>query len=306
MRPPTALSIAGTDPSGGAGIQADLKTFSALGVYGTTVITALVAQNTQGVREVREVSPDFVRTQADAVLDDIPLDATKIGMLGTAGVVRVVADLIAERRADLGRIVLDPVMVASSGDPLVSAEAAQLLRERVVPLVHVLTPNLPEAAQLLGEEVATDLDTMRDQALRLQALGVPVVVLKGGHLAAASRSTTDDGAEEVDEVVDIVVHPGGTDLLRGVRVRTRNTHGTGCTLSSAIAAQYARISEFSRAGELDEIGDAGPEDDDLTVVTSAREFLASALAHGAAWELSRTPATGHGPVDHLITLADRD
>lgn len=305
MRPPTALSIAGTDPSGGAGIQADLKTFSALGVYGTTVITALVAQNTQGVREVREVSPDFVRAQADAVLDDIPLDATKIGMLGTAGVARAVADLLSERRADLGRIVLDPVMVASSGDPLVSAEAARVLRERVLPLAHVLTPNLPEAAQLLGVDVATDLDAMREQALRLQALGVPVVVLKGGHLAARDRDGSQD-PEDIEEVVDIVVHPGGTDLLRGARVRTRNTHGTGCTLSSAIAAQYARISEFSRAGELGEIGQAGPEDDDLTVVTSAREFLASALTHGAAWELSRSPQTGHGPVDHLITLADRD
>lgn len=296
MRPPTALSIAGTDPSGGAGIQADLKTFSALGVYGTTVITALVAQNTQGVQAVREVSAEFVRAQADSVLDDIPIDATKIGMLGTAAVARVVADLLTERRGDLGRIVLDPVMVASSGDALISAEGARVLRERLLPLAHVITPNLPEAAQLLGEPVARSLDQMRDQALRLQAMGAEVVVLKGGHL--------ED--EELSDVVDIVVHPGGTDLLRGARVETRNTHGTGCTLSSAIAAQYARIAEYSRSGDLGEIGADGPEDDDLTVVTSAREFLASALAHGAGWELSKKPETSHGPVDHLITLAHED
>lgn len=291
MRPPTALSIAGTDPSGGAGIQADLKTFTALGVYGTSAITALVAQNTQGVQEVRDVDAAFVRTQVDSVIDDIVIDATKIGMLGTAAVVEAVADIVGARGADLGTIVLDPVMVASSGDPLLSAEGAQALRERLLPLAHVLTPNLPEAAHLLGEAVAADVEEMRAQALRLQALGVPVVILKGGHLGG-------------DEVVDVVVHPGGTDLLRGRRVPTRNTHGTGCTLSSAIAAQYARIAEFSRAGELGEIGDRGAQDDDLTVIASAREFLASALDNAVDWELSRHPETGHGPVNHLITLAE--
>lgn len=291
MRPPTALSIAGTDPSGGAGIQADLKTFSALGVYGMSVVTALVAQNTQGVREVRQVPGDFVRTQALAVIDDIRADATKTGMLGSADVVETVASLIEACGADLGRIVVDPVLVASSGDALSSAEAAAAIRDRLLPLAHVITPNLPEAAQLLGEAPARDLDDMRDQALRLQALGVPVVVLKGGHL-------------EAERMADVVAHPGGVDVLVGDRIPTRNTHGTGCTLSAAIVAQYARIAQFDRAGELDEIGDEGTADDDLTIVGSAREFLASALAHGSDWTLSRHPERGHGPVNHLITLAE--
>lgn len=295
MRPPTALTIAGSDSSGGAGIQADLKTFTALAVYGASAITALTAQNTQGVQGVLPISGAFVRDQIRSVLDDIPMDATKIGMLGSAETAGAVADALTERRADFGRVVLDPVMVATSGDPLVSAEAAAVIRDRLVPLADVLTPNLPEAAQLLGEDVATDPTAMREQALRLRDLGARVVVLKGGHLSAG------------DQVVDIVVHPGGTDVLRGERVPGRSTHGTGCTLSSAIAAQYARIAEFSRAGELAEIGEQGPEDDDFTVIASAREFLASALANAVDWRLSRRPESGHGPVNHLITLAvDRD
>lgn len=290
MRPPIALTIAGSDSSGGAGIQADLKTFTALGVYGASAITALTAQNTQGVHGVHAVPAEFVTAQVDDVVTDIPVDATKIGMLGTTAVVEAVADLLAARRGDFGRVVLDPVMVSTSGDALLTAEGADAVRRRLLPAVDVLTPNLPEAAHLLGTTPATNLEEMREQALRLQELGAGVVVLKGGHL-------------EGDESIDVVVHAGGTDLLRAERIRTRNTHGTGCTLSSAIAAQYARIAEFSRAGELDEIGDAGPEDDDFTIVASAREFLASTLENARDWELSRTPESGHGPVNHLITVA---
>lgn len=290
MRPPTALSIAGTDPSGGAGIHADLKTFTALGVYGTTAITALVAQNTQGVSRVSRVDPGFVREQIHSVIDDIPLDATKIGMLDTPEIVEVVAEEIGGRPEDFGTVVIDPVMVATSGHQLITPEAATLLRDRLLPLAHVITPNIPEAAKLLECEPAGDTAQMREQALRLQARGVPVVVLKGGHV---------DGGEQV---ADIIAHPGGVEVLRAPRIHTRNTHGTGCTLSSAIAAQYARIASYSRADDLDEIGEAGTQDDDVTVVASAREFLAGALERGADWELSKHPETAHGPVNHLITL----
>ncbi|MDO5661637.1 MAG: bifunctional hydroxymethylpyrimidine kinase/phosphomethylpyrimidine kinase [Brachybacterium sp.] len=289
MRPPTALTIAGTDPSGGAGIQADLKTFTALGTYGTSAITAVVAQNTTGVQDVHYLPGAFVDAQITSVIDDIPLDATKIGMLGTAEIATSVADALSARRRDFGRIVLDPVMVATSGDPLISGEAARIVRERLVPMADVLTPNLMEAAQLLGEDAATDVDSMRDQALRLQKLGVSVVVLKGGHVQG-------------DQLVDVVVHPGGTDLLRADRINTRNTHGTGCTLSSAIAAQYARIADFDRNGDLGEIGKRGSGDDDFTIVASAREFLAGALERAVDWTLSKNPSKSHGPVNHLITL----
>lgn len=291
MRPPTALTIAGTDPSGADGIAADLKTFTALGVYGTAVVTALVAQSARGVQGIQEVPAEFVRTQAGSVLDDIPVDATKIGLLGSAAVVEAVADLIDARRAELGRIVLDPVLVAAGGEPLSSAEGASAIRERLVPRADVVTSSLPEAAHLLGEGVAADLDAMCDQALRLRALGPTAVVLTGGRHGAG------------DDVLDIVAHPGGVEVLRAERVGTRVLRGVGSTLSSAIAAQYARIAEFDRAGELGEIGEEGGGDDDLTIVLSAREFLASAIENARDWDLSRAGGSGHGPVNHLITLA---
>ncbi|APX32801.1 bifunctional hydroxymethylpyrimidine kinase/phosphomethylpyrimidine kinase [Brachybacterium sp. P6-10-X1] len=322
MRPPTSLTIAGSDSGGGAGIQADLKTFTALGVYGTSAITALTAQNTLGVQAVIPVAPRDVARQITSVLDDIPLDATKIGMLASAEVIAAVAETLESRREDLGRLVLDPVMVATSGDVLLPDIATDLLRERLLPLADVVTPNLPEAARLLGVPEATDVEAMCEQAEQLRGVGVDVVVLKGGHRAG-------------DEIVDVVAHPGGIDLLRGERVRTRATHGTGCTLSAAIAAQYARLAVARNpvAGSLrrlattqdaaDELcgpdeqgsaavrgsaGERGParwRGDDLAAIAAARDFLQRALRGGAEQQLSFTPQDGHGPVDHLVTIARR-
>ena len=276
MRPPIALTIAGTDPSGGAGIQADLKTFSALGVYGASVITSLVAQNTQNVRDVFTPPIGFFTSQLNAVIDDLYIDATKIGMVANAEIATVRAGFIEEHKAELGTIVLDPVMVATSGDMLMGEDAMTVMRERLLPLADVLTPNIPEAALLLGANPATDADEMRAQGLALRERGAKSVLVKGGHLRGS-------------ELVDVFVHPGGEDLLRGAMFATRNTHGTGCTLSSAIAAQYARVA-------------GGAEGTDFTVVASAREFLASAIEHAIDWEISRHPQTGHGPVNHLITV----
>ena len=226
MRPPIALTIAGSDSSGGAGIQADLKTFTALGVYGASALTALTAQNTQGVQDVLAVGAPFVAAQIRSVLDDVPIDATKIGMLGGEATVEILADLVAERRRDLGRIVLDPVMVATSGDPLLSAEGARALRERLVPLADVLTPNLPEAARLLGRMAATDATETVAQGQALAAMGPGWVLMKGGHA-------------EGGVCTDRLIGPEARDFT-APRLLTRNTHGTGCTLSAAIAAGLAQ------------------------------------------------------------------
>lgn len=276
MRPPIALTIAGSDPSGGAGIQADLKTFTALGVYGTSVITSLTAQSTQGVTGVFTPPASFLTDQLTTLLDDVYVDATKIGMVPSAEVAGALADAIEARRSEFGTIVLDPVMVATSGDMLMGEDAMAVVRDRLVPLADVITPNIPEAALLLGANPATDPEEMREQGLALLERGAKAVVLKGGHLRGS-------------ELVDVFVHPGGTDLLRGAMFATRNTHGTGCTLSSAIAAQYARVA-------------GGAEGTDFTVVASAREFLASAIEHAMEWEISKHPETGHGPTNHLITV----
>lgn len=305
MRPPTSMTIAGSDSGGGAGIQADLKTFTALGVYGTSAITALTAQNTRGVQAVIPIGPQDVDRQITSVLDDIPLDATKIGMLASAEVITALAETIEGRREAFGRLVLDPVMVATSGDELLADAATELLRERLLPLMDVITPNLPEAARLLEAPVAADVDAMGDQAEQLRGLGVEVVVLKGGH-------------RETEEMVDVVAHPGGVDLLRAERVRTRGTHGTGCTLSAAIAAQYARLALARTPGAgplrplaatrdaIDEIGGAQAPGDDLAAIGAARDFLQRALRGGAEQRLSVAPEDGHGPVDHLLTIARRE
>lgn len=301
-RPPTALTIAGSDSGGGAGIQADLKSMSALAVYGTSAITALTSQNTQGVQAVLPVAPEAVVSQVTSVLDDIPVDATKLGMLTSAETIAAVAEVMAARRGQVGHLVLDPVMIATSGDVLLPEQAAQNLRELLLPLVDVLTPNLPEAAKLLDAEVAGDVEAMCEQAERLQRLGPPVVVVKGGHR---------DG----EEITDVVAHPGGVDLLRAERVVTRSTHGTGCTLSAAFAAQYARLARarqghrpplLGRSADAVQLLEASPEQgEDLAALRAGRDFLQRALHSGASQALSLTPATGHGPVDHLITVARR-
>ncbi|WP_058234870.1 bifunctional hydroxymethylpyrimidine kinase/phosphomethylpyrimidine kinase [Devriesea agamarum] len=283
MRPPIALSIAGSDPSGGAGIQADLKTFTALGVYGMAAVTALTAQNTQGVHGVHAIHADFVEAQVTSVLDDMPVDATKIGMLANAEIVNRLGDLFSTRRDELGVVVLDPVMISSSGAPLLTEEASRVVIERLLPLTDVLTPNIVEAAFLLGADMACDAEEMREQAQRLRELGPRCVLLKGGHLR---------GHDSIDVFVD---GAGQVELLRGRMLKTRNTHGTGCTLSSAIAAQYARMAAYARQEDAQGA-------DDRMVVASAREFLADAIENAVDWEISRAPETGHGPVNHLITV----
>jgi len=260
-----ALTIAGSDSGGGAGIQADLKTFSALGVYGASVITALTAQNTLGVRAIHAAPPDFVAAQLDAVAEDLRIDAVKIGMLGSPAVIEAVAAGLERYRPPA--VVLDPVMVAKSGDRLLAEEAIGALRQRLLPLATVVTPNLPEAAVLLGEASAASEAEMLAQGPRLRALGAPAVLLKGGHL-------------EGPQSTDFLFSGSGALRFESPRVATRNTHGTGCTLSSAIAALLAR----GRA-----LADA---------VRDAKAYLDGALA--AADTLG--VGAGRGPVHHFHAL----
>jgi len=220
---PTVLSIAGSDSGGGAGIQADLKTITALGAFGTSAVTALTAQNTVGVRGVHEVPAEFVAAQIDAVMEDIGADAAKTGMLGSRAVIEVVADRV--RHHGIGPLVVDPVMVAKSGAALLAADARRTLRELLLPLAEVVTPNLPEAAELAGIAVTEQAD-MPEAARRIHACGPRYVLVKGGHLEGEAADLLYDGSAFVR-----VVRP---------RVSTRNTHGTGCTYAAAIATGLAR------------------------------------------------------------------
>jgi hydroxymethylpyrimidine/phosphomethylpyrimidine kinase len=255
------LTVAGTDPSGGAGISADLKTFSALGVFGTAVVTAVVAQNTHGVEAVHQLDGELVTRQLENLLADVRIDAVKIGMLGTAEVIQAVAGLL--RRHQLSYVVLDPVMVATSGDRLLAADAVTALRKELLPLCDLITPNLPEAADLLGERPAGDEPAMRDQLDRLTGLA-PGVLLKGGHLHGT-------------ESVDLLRIDGQETRLASARIATRNTHGTGCTLSAAIAALRPQHATWTDA------------------VRAAKKYTTGAIA--AADRLS--VGTGHGPVHHF-------
>lgn len=255
------LSIAGSDSGGGAGIQADLKTFSALGCYGMTAITAITAQNTQGVRAIHGVPPDILRAQIDAVVEDIGVDAVKIGMLHAPEVVQVVADAI--RRHQLPNVVLDPVMVATSGDRLIASETVQVLVNELFPLAAVVTPNLDEAALLLGREIE-GIDDLDDAVRDLLALGAPAVLLKGGHLKG-------------ERVVDLLATRSGLrQRLESARIATHNGHGTGCTLSSAIAAFLAQGHKLPQA------------------VEKARAYILGAIAAGADVHTGQ----GHGPLNH--------
>jgi hydroxymethylpyrimidine/phosphomethylpyrimidine kinase len=265
---PTALTVAGSDPSGGAGIQADLKTFSALGVYGTAVLTALTAQNTRGVTGVHPVPAAFVAQQLHTLLDDVEVHATKLGMLGSAEVVREVAAVLAARRC--GPVVCDPVMVATSGDRLIDDDAVDAVRTRLLPLADLVTPNAPEAAALLGTAAATDVDGLHEQALALLDLGPGAVLLKGGHLGG-------------EDSVDVLATATGTTETRRPRLATSATHGTGCTLSSAVAALAAR---------------AGGPPDWPVLVDRARDYLHRALAEGATLAIG----SGHGPVHHFAGI----
>ncbi|MCT8972484.1 bifunctional hydroxymethylpyrimidine kinase/phosphomethylpyrimidine kinase [Microbaculum marinisediminis] len=257
-----AVTIAGSDSGGGAGIQADLKTFSALGVYGASVIAALTAQNTRGVTGIHDVPPEFVRAQIDAVFSDLAVDAVKIGMLSQPDTIRAVAEGLAAHNVET--IVLDPVMVAQSGDVLLREEAIAVLRADLVPMALVVTPNLPEAARLLDCEEAATEDEMRDQGARLLGLGPKAVLMKGGHGTGA-------------ESVDLLVTAAGVTRLAAPRIATENTHGTGCTLSSAIAAGLARGLTLEHA------------------VEGAKAYLTDALRAADRISIGH----GHGPVHHF-------
>ena len=258
------LSIAGSDSGGGAGIQADLKTFAALGCYGMTAITAVTAQNTLGVTAIHAVPAEILQAQLAAVFDDIGVDAVKIGMLHSPEIVRVVAQALRSHR--VRHVVLDPVMVATSGDRLIAPETVAVLVRELFPLACVVTPNLDEAALLLGRPIET-VGQLDDAARDLLALGAPAVLLKGGHLAG-------------DTVVDLLAvagqPPAEWQRLQSARIASRNVHGTGCTLSSAIAAQLALGHDLPQA------------------VTLARSYILQAIATGAD---VRTGA-GHGPLNH--------
>lgn len=262
---PNALTIAGSDSGGGAGIQADLKTFSALGVYGASVITALTAQNTSEVRAIERVPVPFIQTQLETVFDDLSIAAVKTGMLGDAEVVRAVADFLHKQSV---KLVVDPVMLSKSGDALLRADAVEALVSQLVPLATIITPNLPEAAVMLACDEPTDLDGMKAMARALKTLGPEAVLLKGGHLADEAQSP------------DIFFDGEQCLSLHGPRIPTQNTHGTGCTLASAIAARLA-------------LGDAPCE-----AVQQAKTYISGAIAAADFLNVGH----GHGPVNHFHNL----
>jgi hydroxymethylpyrimidine/phosphomethylpyrimidine kinase len=255
----SVLTIAGSDPSAGAGIQADLKTFAALGVYGTSVITSLTAQNTMGVSGVFDVSPEFVGQQIDAVVTDIRPDAVKTGMLANAAIIDAVVARLQQHQ--LPHVVVDPVMVAKSGARLLPLDALEALATRLLPLAEVVTPNLPEAEALVARGITTD-DEVRQAAIDIHSLGPRCVVVKGGH-------------REGDRVVDVLFDGEHFYEYSGSRVKTASTHGTGCTFASAIAANLA-------------LGAKVPD-----AVRHAREYLQAAI------ERAHAIGHGHGPVHHF-------
>ncbi len=263
---PNILSIAGSDPSGGAGIQADIKAISANGGYAMAAITALTVQNTCGVRGVQMVAPTFVADQIRALRDDIRIDAVKIGMLGTAEIIQVVADALHGLDAP---IVLDPVMVAKGGDRLLEAEAVAALRA-LLPRATVITPNLPEAADLLGQPEVKIRAVMEAQARDLLALGPAAVLLKGGHLAG-------------EQSPDLLADADGLTWLPGPRHATKQTHGTGCTLSSALATYLGHGLPLAKAAER------------------AKRYVADAISQADALVVGR----GHGPTHHFHALKGR-
>jgi hydroxymethylpyrimidine/phosphomethylpyrimidine kinase len=258
------LSIAGCDPSGGAGILADVKAFSALGAYGTAVLTALTAQNTLAVTGVEAVLPAFVRAQLDTLLGDVRIDAIKVGMLANASIVQVVADRLERSKVP---VVVDPVMVAKSGDRLLDEAAVESLRRRVLPLALIITPNLPEAGVLLGRPAPSSLHEMREAAVALGAMGARHVLIKGGHLSGdESPDVWFDGQRSVE--------------LGAPRVPTQNTHGSGCTLSAAITALIPQRPDLESA------------------VRDAKAYVSGALAASHALSVG----SGHGPLHHFHAL----
>jgi hydroxymethylpyrimidine/phosphomethylpyrimidine kinase len=264
MTMPVALTIAGSDSGAGAGIQADLKTFAALGVYGVTVITAITAQNTVGVHAVQEIDLDVIRAQLDAVAEDFSIGALKTGMLSSAAIIEIVAAGIQRHR--LGPLVVDPVMIAKSGDRLLREDAVDALRRRLLPLANVVTPNIPEAEVLAGRPIRTRDDRLA-AARAIMELGAQAVVIKGGH-------------SQDDPIVDLLVDGQGVHEYRAARIVTTSTHGTGCTFSAAIAAGLAIGLDLPRA------------------VAQARDYLSRALASAPGL------GHGHGPLNHFPALQE--
>jgi hydroxymethylpyrimidine/phosphomethylpyrimidine kinase len=258
----TALTIAGSDSGAGAGIQADLKTFAAHGVYGTSAVTAVTAQNTRGVASWEPVAPSLVRAQIDAVVGDIGADAVKLGMLATAEIVAAVVEAL--KAWTPPNVVVDPVMIAKGGDRLLDEAAVQTIRTSLLPLAQVVTPNVPEAQVLSGRSIGS-LEDMREAGRRILEMGARVVLVKGGHL---------EGAESVD----VAVTADETFELRGRRIQTASTHGTGCTLASAIAANLARGMKMRDA------------------LSRAREYVEGAILHAPGI------GGGHGPLNHFWRL----
>jgi hydroxymethylpyrimidine/phosphomethylpyrimidine kinase len=262
---PNVVTLAGVDPSGGAGIFADLKAFSALGAYGAGIVVALTAQNTQGVTAVQKIPSEFVTKQIDTLFQDVHIDAAKVGMLADAELVRTVASGL--RRHEVKRLVLDPVMVSKSGHALLQPDAVNALRRDLIPLAELITPNLPEAGVLLDRPEPKTLAEMRTVARELCGLGPRYVLLKGGHLDdAESVDIFDDGLNQVE--------------LRAARIATRNTHGTGCTLSAAIAALLPQ------------------RESTLSAVRDAKQYLTAAIAAADQLDVGH----GHGPVHHFHAL----
>jgi hydroxymethylpyrimidine/phosphomethylpyrimidine kinase len=257
------LVIAGSDSGGGAGIQADIKTITALGAFAATAITALTAQNTLGVHGVMAVPPDFIRQQIDVVMSDIGADVIKIGMLGDIATIETVRDALAAHAPNVP-VVLDPVMVAKGGQALLAAQAVDTLRRHLLPRAAVITPNLPEAEVLTGLTIRTEAE-MRVAAAALLALGVPAVLLKGGHL-------------ESETVVDLLATSNGIEAFPAPRIETRHTHGTGCTMASAVAAGLAQGLSLRDA------------------VVRARAYVRAAISAAPGF------GQGHGPLDHAVTV----
>ncbi|MFL5287815.1 MAG: bifunctional hydroxymethylpyrimidine kinase/phosphomethylpyrimidine kinase [Rhodopila sp.] len=257
------LVIAGSDSGGGAGIQADIKTITALGAFAATAITALTAQNTLGVHGVLPVPPDFIRQQIEVVLSDIGADVIKIGMLGDATVIETVCDALAAFAPGIP-VVLDPVMVAKGGHALLAAEAVDVLRQRLLPMAAVITPNLPEAEALTGRTITTEPE-MHAAAITLLGLGAPAALLKGGHLAS-------------DTVTDLLATAAGAEAFAAPRIKTSHTHGTGCTTASAIAAGLAQGLPLRAS------------------VLRARTYVRAALTAAPGF------GHGHGPLDHAVTV----
>ena len=259
-----ALTIAGSDSGGGAGIQADLKTFAALGVYGTSALTAITAQNTVGVTQVYELSPKLVDAQIDAIIEDIGAHAVKTGMLANVAIITAIAKKIRQHR--LKNLVVDPVMVATSGDLLIKKNAVTALRTQLIPLATVVTPNIPEAEELTGLKIRTGED-IEKAARRMIEMGARAVVIKGGHLKGPA--------------VDLFFDGKNARVLIAPRIRTKNTHGTGCTFSAAIAAYLARGEDLESA------------------VQAAKKYITTAIRAGFS------VGAGHGPVHHFYQFWDR-